>query len=444
MTKVTPFQSLWGRFALLALPLMILLGTFLLALPAARLVPINLIDLLFTATSASCVCGLQTVDLQSFTLFGQTVIFWLMQIGGLGIITLSLMLVFVIAEVKMSTHAVAEDILEIHKVRDIKRALLFIVALTVTVETLGALLTFWQIRPFYPLGQAVFYAWFHAVSAFCNAGMSLFPNGLANFNNNLIMLSSTTLLIFIGGLGFITWHEQFNALRSWWQKRSFRLSLNSRIALSLSLILIVSGALLFWCLEHNNTLKHDNWLVSGMNALFTAVSVRSAGFLTVDIHALRLASIFLIMILCFIGSAPGSTGSGIKTSTLMIFLATTKAVIAGRTNIEIRGRTIPQSQVYKAMTIIVLSLAWIAFTTFCLLITEQNADFLSVVFEAASAFSVLGLSLGLTAKLSAIGKGFILLSMLFGRIGSLTLLLILLKKRETKDFSYPEERVMLS
>src|SRR3990167_8765931 len=139
MTKVTPFQSLWGRFALLALPLMILLGTFLLALPAALLVPINLIDLLFTATSASCVCGLQTVDLQSFTLFGQTIIFWLMQIGGLGIITLSLMLVFVIAEVKMSTHAVAEDILEIHKVRDIKRALLFIVALTVTVETLGAL-----------------------------------------------------------------------------------------------------------------------------------------------------------------------------------------------------------------------------------------------------------------------------------------------------------------
>lgn len=444
MPKVTPFQSLWGRLALLALPLMILIGTLLLALPTARLVPIQLIDLLFTATSASCVCGLQTIDLQSFTLFGQTVIFWLMQIGGLGIITLSLMLVFVIAEVKMSTHAIAEDILEIHKVKDIKRALLFIVALTAIVETIGALITFLNIRALYPTGQAIFYAWFHAVAAFCNAGMSLFPNGMNNFNNNLTMLATTTVLIFIGGLGFITWHEQFNALRSYWAKRSFRLSLNSRIALSLTLILIISGALLFWCLEHNNTLKHDNLLVSMGNALFTAVSVRSAGFLTVDIHALRLASILLIMILCFIGSAPGSTGSGIKTSTLMIFLATTKAVIAGRSNIEIQGRTIPQSQVYKAMTIIVLSLAWIAFTTFCLLITEKDADFLSVLFEATSAFSILGLSLGLTAKLSLIGKCFMLLSMIFGRIGSLTLLLILLKKRETKDFSYPEERVMLS
>lgn len=444
MIKAESYYSVWGRLALLALPIMITIGTALLALPIARNNSISLIDLLFTATSASCVCGLLTVDLAQFTLFGQHVIFWLMQLGGLGIITLSLMFVFMLAEVKMSTHSIAEDILEIHRLTDIKKILLFILGLTIIIESFGALVTFLNIYNIYPLHKAIFYAFFHAVASFCNAGISIFPDGDASFNQNFIMLITTGFLIFVGGLGFITWHEKFNALRSYFKGQKIRISLNSRIALSVSLCLILGGALLFWCLEHNNTLANDDFLTSITNSLFNAISVRSAGFLTVNIHALRLSTILLILILCFIGSAPGSTGSGIKTSTLMIFLATTKAVISGRNSIEIGGRTIPQAQVYKAMTIIVLSLSWIAFTAFCLLITEVNADFLSVIFEATSAFAVLGLSLGLTAKLSFIGKIFILLSMLFGRIGSLTLILVLLKKRETKDFSLPEERVMLS
>ncbi len=444
MIKAESYYSIWGKLALLALPIMIVLGTILLALPIARTAPIALIDLFFTATSASCVCGLLTIDLHQFTLFGQHVIFWLMQLGGLGIITLSLMFIFIMAEVKMSTQSIAEDILEIHRIKDIKKILLFILGLTIATECFGALVTFLNIYKYYPLSKAIFYAFFHATASFCNAGISIFPNGDASFNQNLTMLSVTGFLIFVGGLGFITWHEKFNALRGYFTGQKTRISLNSRIALSASICLILGGALLFWCLEHNNTLKYDDFLTSITNSLFNAISVRSAGFLTVNIHALRLSTILLILILCFIGSAPGSTGSGIKTSTLVIFLATTRAVISGRSSIEIGGRTIPQTQVYKAMTIIVLSLSWIAFTAFCLLITESDADFLSVIFEATSAFAVLGLSLGLTAKLSFIGKIFILLSMLFGRIGSLTLILVLLKKRETKDFSLPEERVMLS
>ncbi len=437
-------NSLWGKLVLLALPLLILVGTCLLALPVSRNIPIDIIDLLFTSTSATCVCGLQTIGLSNFTLFGQSVIFALMQIGGLGIITLTIMFIFLLSNIKMSTRNIAGEILEIKKTKDVKKTLFFILILTIVCEAIGALVTFFNIKDFYPSGTAAFYSIFHATSAFCNAGLSLFPNGMLGFNNNFSMLFITMILIFIGGLGFVTWHEKFKFIKSLFTGKTFRVSLNSKLSLYIALTLISLGALLFWILEHNNSLAGASIFTSFTNSLFNSVAIRSAGLMTVSISSLKLATLLLIMCLSFVGSAPGSTGSGIKTTTFVIFLATVKAVISGRNEIEIRGRKIAKAQVYKAITILVLSISWIIFTTFCLLITEQNASFLNILFEASSAFSVSGLSLGLTSSLSLIGKLFIILSMLFGRIGSMTLVLVLLRQQDQKDFSYPEERVMLS
>jgi trk system potassium uptake protein TrkH len=236
------------------------------------------------------------------------------------------------------------------------------------------------------------------------------------------------------------------AIKARWNDRRYVFSLHSKIIMYTSALLVFGFAVLFWILEHNNTLGTMTFTQGITNALFHGVTLRSAGILAVPIAQLHIATIFCILILAFIGSAPGSTGSGIKVTTLAIFLATVKAAVSGRTSVEIRGRSIAKEQVYKAVAIVSLSIAWIAFCTLCLLITEPTADFVDLFFETISGFSNLGLSTGITPFLSTLGKFFIMISMVIGRIGSLTLIFALKfqSKPETSGFSYPEERVMLS
>ncbi len=433
-----------GRIVLLSLACTIALGTFLLSLPIARHVPLSLIDLVFTSTSVTCVTGLLTVPLESFTPFGQFIILCLMQIGGLGLITLTLFLMSLFIEFGLGTQVLAGKLLEFESWKNIKHVLIFIIKLTIIIELIGAFLIFCSLHDQYSFSRALFLSVFHSISSFCDAGLSLFPFGMISYQNNALMLLTTTFLMLLGGIGFITIHELVEYVYARKSGNRPHLSLHSKIVLSMTSFLVAGSIIVFWLLERHNTLQHMPWPFAILNSVFNAISSRSTGFITVDPLDLHIGTILMIMIIAFIGSSPGSTGSGVRTTTFALYLATIKTAISGTSSVQIKGRRIAKDQVYKALAIISLSQAWIIIATFCLLITEKGWEFLDILFEVVSAFATLGLDTHITPYLSTIGKIFIIATMVIGRIGSLTVMLALRKKLETPEFQYPEERVMLT
>jgi len=436
-----------SRIILYSVFLIIFVGTLLLSLPIARTKPIAIIDLIFTATSSACVTGLYTVSLQDFTFFGQIIILLLLQIGGIGIITLTIFLLSLFLDFGFAHQILVGQLLELESWKNVKKFLIFIVISTVSIELLGALMIYPIMHNLYPGKQAFFLAIFHAISSFCNAGVTLFPDNLYAFNDNYLLLLITSLLMIIGSLGFVTWQEIIYYVQSWQRKKRYNFSLHSKIVLYGTLGIIMIAAIIFWILEWDNAYQDMSYLQSIANALFQAVSFRSGGFVAVPVPILGLPTLFITLFVMFIGTSPASTGSGVKITTITVFLATIKAAIVGRTDVEIRGRRIAIDQVYRAITIVTLSLIWICTTTLFLLITETEWTFITVLFEAVSAFSNVGISTGFTPYLTISGKIFIILSMIIGRIGSLTLLLAL-RKLSSKGsseaaFTYPEERIML-
>lgn len=418
-------------------------GTALLALPICRLVEMSFLDILFTATSATTVTGLTTIPLHQFSRYGHLVLMILMQIGGFGLITMTFFIVSLFVDLGFNTQLIMGKLMDFEAWKDIKKLLLYVVGFTIIVELIGAFFIFLSLKNQYSFQNALFLSVFHSISSFCNAGFSIFPHGLGFIKHNNFLLAITSILILAGGLGFITWHEIELWFRSLNKKRRYTFSLHSKIVLYATALLTGSGALLFWILERNNTLGHETWLLTMLNALLNSLSARSAGFVLVPTNELHLATILVFMIMAFIGSSPGSTGSGVKITTFAIFLSTVRSAIYARHSIEIHGRRIAQEQVYKALAIITLSITWILFATFCLLITEKGWEFLDILFEVVSAFATLGLSLGVTPYLTPFGKLLIIVTMIIGRIGSLTAVLALQRKIKPGEYEYPEERVML-
>jgi Trk-type K+ transport system membrane component len=436
-----------GRIILYSVFFTIILGTIALALPIARTKPIAFIDLLFTAASSACVTGSYTVELQDFTTFGHIVLLILMQIGGIGLITLTIFLLSFFIDFGFAHQVMVGQLLELESWKNVRTLIIFIMISTILIETLGAIAVYPVIRSLYP-ENAFFLSIFHAISSFCNVGVSLFPDSLDLFRNSYTVLFITALLMIVGGLGFVTWREILYYIRAFYYKKRYKFSLHSKIVLYGTFGIISTASLMFWILEHDNTYAHMGYFQSILNAIFQAVSFRSGGFTTVPVSLLALPTLFITLFIMFIGASPVSTGSGIKVTTVTVFLATIKAAISDRTSVEIRGRQIATDQVYKAISIIALSAGWICLTTLFLLITETGWGFFAILFEAVSAFSNVGISTGLTRSLTTIGKIFIILSMIIGRVGSLTLLLALrqlaLKNvTESAGFTYPEERVML-
>ena len=435
-----------GRIILFSFFVVITISTLLLSLPAAQATatPIPFIDLLFTATSATCVTGLFTVSLDNFTLFGQSIILMLIQIGGLGLITLMLFCMYMIVNVGLAAQLMAGQLLEIESWKNVKKILLFIFLITLFSELIGAFSILANLKTSSSGDNIWFLSFFHAISSFCNAGIPLLYHVIPTTMTNPFITGITTTLMFIGGLGFITWYEIARYIKSLPKKKKYRFSLHSKIVLYGSTALLISSAIIFWILERENILVLLDGPTTMLESIFYAISFKSTGFLLVAPTELRLATLLLIMIIGFIGSSPGSTGSGIKITNFAIFLATIKSAITGRRSVEIKGRRIAKDQVNKAIAIISLGLSWIILITFCLLITEKNLHFIDLLFEATAAFTTLGITTGVTPTLSLIGKIFIITSMIVGRIGSLTLILgIKFKKKRETEFSYPEERVML-
>jgi trk system potassium uptake protein TrkH len=438
-----------GRIIFYSIFLTIIVGTAALALPFATVQPISLFDLFFTATSATCVTGLFTVPLDQFTHFGHTIILILMQIGGLGLITLTIFLMSLFVNFGFATQLMAVKLLDLESWKNIRSLIIFIITLTVIVELVGALLVLPVLLPQYTFSHACFLALFHSVTSFCNAGISIFDQGtLAGFSTNSPMLVVTIFLMFAGSFGFLTWHELMQYARAKWHHKRYPLSLNTKIIIYSTAILIIASTIILFLLERHHAFNGMSTPYALLNSLFQAVSARNAGFLTVNIHTMQIASLFFILLAAFIGSSPASTGSGVKITTFAIFISTIKAAIAGRTSVEIRGRSIAIDQVYKATAIVSLGIFWVGFTTFLLLISNPQFNFFDLLLEAMSAFATLGISMGITSSLTLTGKIILIINMIIGRIGSLTLVLAFKELRSTKtegvEFSYPEERVVLN
>ena len=439
-----------GRTLLLSLLGITLIGVILLSLPIAQEVPVGFFDVLFTTISTVCVTGLRTVSLGSFTFFGHCVILVLMQVGGLGLMTFSFFIASLFTNMRMTSKLLAGQLFEFDSWSNIRSFLTIIICVTIGLEAAGASMLFQTFKTFMPTGQAWFYAVFHSVSAFCNAGLSLFSDSsMYAFSSNASVLLPLSFLIIAGGIGFIVWYELAQSLRNTWAWLRnqacplFSFSLHTRIVLSTSLLLVTFGTLCIWGIEYGHAMKNMEGTYGMLNSFFMAVSMRGAGFSVIDFSQVGNATWLLLLGLMFIGASPGSTGSGIKTTTFALFCAAVGAISQNRDAIEIGGRTIPNDQIYKVIAIIAIALAWIVMGTFAVLILEPTAPFLHVLIEVVSAFSTCGITVGLTPSLCISSKIMLMLSMIVGRIGMLALVLSLRSGKQKHLYRYPEERVLL-
>ncbi|MFA5998672.1 MAG: potassium transporter TrkG [Candidatus Babeliales bacterium] len=427
---------------LLSLIISIGLGTLLLALPISRVESVPLIDLFFTSASLTTVTGLMTVPIEHFTNFGHVVMLCLMQLGGLGLMTLSLVFIYTFSNLGIYTQVIASEVLSLKSFKDTKHTLFFIIKLTAITELLGAIIIFPTMYQTYPFKKAVFLSVFHSVASFCNAGFSLFPDKMLEYNHNPLMIFTTMILMIIGGLGFVTWHELSKKFISR-NSSPVYISWHTKLVLRMYLFTSVTISILFWMIERNHTLAHMPFFQKLYVVMFTGIAMKSTGFALISFTTVHLATLVLSMVSMFIGSAPLSTGSGIKTSVFAIYLGVIKAAVQGKRHALLYGRHIVDDQVYKAMAIIALSLSWIVIITFCLLITEPKWEFIDILFGTVAAFSNNGTFIGAIELLTSLGKCFIILSMIIGRIGALALILSMKRISEQREISYPKEHVIL-
>lgn len=432
-----------GTYVISSLILTIALGTAALCLPCCQTTYVSLTDAMLTAISAATVTGLMTIPITAFSTLGKIVIMLLMQLGGLGLMTMSLFAISLIMDLGISTQFIASELLELEAIKNVKRTLLFIITITVAAELLGilALLPFFMRE--YSLGAALLYSSFHTISSFCNAGMVLPETAAPMLTHHMYLLSVTACLMFAGGLGFITWYELYHKIRLFLQQKApLKFSLHSKIVLFMAMILLIIGSCVLLALEWSHAFAHMPWQQKIIAAVFNAVSMKSTGFLTAPLYQFQLATIFAMLLLAFIGSSPGSTGSGLKTTTVAILAATVRSMLRGLHEVQLAKRRISMQQVLKSATVLILSLTTLALLLFALLITEQST-LLSIIVEAVSAVTNLGISIGLTMTLTDLGKFLIGCGMIIGRIGTYTLVLSLITMHKV-EVSYPEERIMLT
>lgn len=434
----------------------ILTGTLFLMLPfSSSGEPLNFIDALFMATSATCVTGLTIINIGTeLTPIGQMIILICIQIGGLGIMTFSLF--FFLAAGKTATLAskmtVVGSLSRRTEEQKLLRALFFIFVMTFVIEGIGAVILYPRLQMLESPSKAMFSSIFHAVSAFCNAGFGLYPDSLMPFQKDFVVPGVVMGLIVLGGIGFVVIDEVKEFARSFFSKQAFRWSLHTKVVLAATLCLILFGTALIWLLEYDNTLKNLPPVFQFWNALFQSVTPRTAGFNTVDISMMYDATLYFVMMLMFIGAAPGSTAGGIKVTTFAVLLAVIKSQAKGQEMTSIFKRKIPVDVIGRALAIFAAAFILVNFITFLLQITERasiesnvpHMNFLGLFFETVSAFGTVGLSTGVTPYLSDLGKLLITFTMFLGRIGPITFALgMIARRRKQVHFEYAEEDVMI-
>lgn len=436
--NLLPTQILALGFAL-----MILVGTLLLSLPIASAdgQSMGFINALFEATSAVCVTGLTVVNTAyDLSLFGQIVIILLIQMGGLGFMTIAAMVFFLMGKkITLKERLIMQEALNHFSLEGVVRLTKTVISTTFIIEGIGALLLALRFIPMLGWAKGIYYSIFHAISAFCNAGFDLFGNSLMDFTGDIVINFTIMGLIILGGLGFIVIIDirknRFNFKR--W-------SLHTKLVLIGTSILIIGGCVFFFVLEYNDTLKPYKLSTKLLAALFQSVTTRTAGFYTIPQEGLTSASKLLTSILMFIGASPASTGGGVKTTTIVVILLMLMNVAKGKNDVEAFGRRLSVETVYRAVSIFLISIVTLAFITMIISIVE-DVNFIDLLYEVASALGTVGLASFDNAQLKTISKIFIIISMYIGRVGPLTLTVAFarLQLKKKASIRYPEGKVMV-
>ncbi|MBF0585659.1 ATPase [Prosthecochloris sp. N3] len=475
--RIMTFNLQPALLIIMSFLIFIVLGTLLLLMPKASVSgSMPLIDALFMSTSAICVTGLVVVDTATeLTVFGQAVIMVLMQLGGLGIMTMTTFFAYMLGSGSgLKQYATLQSLLGEESLGRIRSTVIHVIVFAFVVEAVAAVILYYDFSTygFSSVPEQLFFALFHSVSAFCNGGFSLWSDNLmaAEIQHSVTALVTIMFLIVIGGLGFpvitnifmlLNYRvrsrfglvkgepveaEQVDTLRLFPQKKSrklkIRLSLHSKLVLITTSLLLSFGALGIALLEWNGALGALPVADRVFSALFHSVSARTAGFNTLDIGSFSVPSLFFLVLLMWVGASPGSTGGGIKTSTLAVAVLNISAIVSGRNRIDIFRKQVAPVTVVKAFSTVILSVFYIAFALFILLITEQF-PFEELLFEVVSAVGTVGLSTGITSGLSQTGKLVIIVSMFIGRIGMLSVLGAVIRQRSFGRYAYTRENVMI-
>lgn len=442
---------------------LILIGTLLLMLPrATNYASLGFIDAFFMATSAVCITGLTVMDVPTnFTLFGQTVIMVLIQVGGLGIMTFTGFFgYFFSGGFSFKNQLMFGEILGENKLNSVISTLLTIIFITLLFEFIGGVFIFMTLDAalFDSVGERVFFAAFHAISSFCNAGFSILHEGIANdayrFNYGFQLV--LTMVFILGGLGFGTVYNFYTYLKSkvsqivhmYILKRNYKhkpqiFQFNSKFVLTCNIVVIVLATVSYFLMEQNNTLREDKHVFGEwVTSLFMANSARSAGFNSIGLDSLNMPTLIMFSTLMWIGVSPGSTGGGVKVTTVAIAMMNILALAKGKEAIEIYRRRIAVESVHKAFAIIVLSVLAIGVSFVLLNFSDPQLPMKSLLFEAISAYTTCGFSLGITPLLSPAGKMIVIATMFIGRVGTLTLLVAFIKNTRNKSYLYPTEKIL--
>lgn len=410
------------RTIVVSFVVVIAIGTLLLSLPFSTRNGITLLDAFFTATSATCVTGLVVVDTYSaFTPFGQAVVLALIQVGGLGLVTLtSFFTLFIRRRMGFRSLQVAGESISASNLEEVRHLLRVVIRVALLCEGVGAVLLCFAFIPQFGT-EGIWISIFTSVSAFCNAGFDILGRltpytSLTTYTGNWYVQAIVMALIISGGLGFIVWQE-LAILR-----RTRRLSLHSKVALSGTAFLIISGTVLFALLEWNHVLAGMDVGDKVVASLFQSVSARTAGFNSVDLAQTTLMTRMMMCVLMFIGAAPAGTGGGIKVTTFSVLVMTMICVVKGKDDVTIFGRRIPKHAVYRSLSIAILSLlAVITAAVTIFFNTGATVDEFNCLFEAVSAFGTVGLSVGATSAMEPVAKLITILTMFIGRVGPVSL-----------------------
>ena len=432
-----PALLLLSTFAALAL-----VGGLVLSFPAsAEREPLSFLDALFTATSAACITGLTVIDVsRALSGFGQVVLLVLIQIGGLGIMVLSTFATILLGgRLALRSEHALEELLDIRSPAAAYQLARFIVAFTLLVEAIGAVILTFRLAGSYelPLAEAAWRGVFHAVSSFCHAGFALWSDSLVSFREDPVVLGVHMALMVLGSLGF-------SVLAALWLRArgvARRFTLQTRVVLWATLGLTLAGTLLYALLEWDATLRGLSVGGKWYNALFQSITLRSGGFNSVDLAPIGDATVAVMLVFMFIGAAPGGTGGGIKVTTLAVLGAAIPALLRNHPRAVLFGRAMPDDIIYRAATIVVVAVFFAA-TASVIMLATHALPFAKVVFEVVSAVGTVGLSLGITAELHAVGKWVLIVLMFVGRVGP-TSLALALGAQQSRRVAFPEGRLMV-
>ncbi len=439
--KISPYILI-----LLSFFVIILIGGTLLSLPISTVnnEGTRWIDGIFTATSAVCVTGLVVNDVSSvYNLFGKTLILILIQIGGLGVITLSSLIIILISKkISYGTKKLLQEDINAESTFNIQDFTKKVAITVFGIELLGAIFLFFEFIQKMPLKRAVYYSIFHAVSAFCNAGFALYSDNLISFQGSIIINLVIPLLIILGGIGFSVLLDVYRYAR----KQVNILSLTTKMSVTISLILIVLGTILTFIFEYSNpeTIGNTSLIKKIVSSFFQSVTTRTAGFNTIPIVELRGVTALLYVFLMFIGASPGSTGGGIKTTTFGVILLGVINTLRSTTDIEVERRRISWDIFNKAIAMVFISLIYISIVLLFLMETEKDIPFISLLFELISAFGTVGLSRDLTPLLKDFSKLLLILTMFIGRVGPLTMTMAMTGRIIKKEkYRYQKDNILI-